>query len=213
MLRKVESPLNFQLGSAHPRPRAGPHGPHIELSKRLVNGLAMDNVCVSVSVATVRTHIDYHAWATRRLMDAVGELSHEELGRDFGTADKSVLDTLVHVYAADRLWLGRILGHPNPGFAGFITPADRSLAVLQNDWPALLEGWKQWSAGLTDERALEPLSYADLKGGARKEPLWQIVFHVVNHGTHHRGQVSGFLRSMGRVPPGLDLIIYYRELG
>ena len=32
-------------------------------------------------------------------MNAVGELSHEELGRDFGTADKSVLDTLVHVYA------------------------------------------------------------------------------------------------------------------
>jgi uncharacterized damage-inducible protein DinB len=167
---------------------------------------------MSVSVATVGTHIDYHAWATRRLMDAVEGLSDEELGRDFGTADKSVLDTLVHVYAADRLWLGRILGHPNPGFAGFITPADRSLAVLQKDWPALLEGWKQWAAGLTEERALEPLSYADLKGGARKEPLWQIVFHVVNHGTHHRGQVSGFLRTMGRVPPGLDLIIYYREL-
>ena len=84
---------------------------------------------MSVSVATVRTHIDYHAWATRRLMDAVGELSQEELGRDFGTADKSMLDTLVHVYAADRLWLGRILGHPNPGFAGFITPADRSLGL------------------------------------------------------------------------------------
>jgi uncharacterized damage-inducible protein DinB len=106
---------------------------------------------MSVSAATVRTHIDYHAWATRRLMDAVGDLSHEEQGRDFGTADKSVLETLVHVYAADRLWLGRILGHPNPGFAGFITPADRSLAVLQNDWPALLERWKQWGAGLTEE--------------------------------------------------------------
>ena len=39
-----------------------------------------DNASMSVSVATVRTHIDYHAWATRRLMDAVGEFSHEELG-------------------------------------------------------------------------------------------------------------------------------------
>ena len=167
---------------------------------------------MSVSVATVRTHIDYHAWATRRLMDAVGELSDEELRRDFGTADKSVLDTLAHLYAGDRLWLGRILGHPNPGFAGFITSADRSLAVLQNDWPALLERWRQWAASLAEAGASEPLSYADLKGGARKEPLWQIVFHVVNHGTHHRGQVSGFLRTMGRIPPGLDLIIYYRDL-
>jgi uncharacterized damage-inducible protein DinB len=167
---------------------------------------------MSVSADTLRAHIDYNAWATRRLMETVGELSPEELSRDFGTADRSVLDTLAHVYAADRLWLGRIQGLPNPGFAGFITPADRSLAVLQNDWPALLERWKQWGAGLTQDRTVESLAYSDLKGMARREALWQIVFHVINHGTHHRGQVSGFLRTMGRVPPGLDLIIYYREL-
>jgi uncharacterized damage-inducible protein DinB len=172
-----------------------------------------DNSFMSVSADTLRTHIDYHAWATRRLIESLGELSPEELGRDFGTADRSVLDTLAHVYAADRLWLGRILEHPNPGFAGFITPADRSLSVLQNDWPSLLERWKQWGAGLTVETALEPLAYSDLKGGTRREPLWQIVFHVVNHGTHHRGQVSGFLRTMGRVPPWLDMIVYYREVG
>jgi uncharacterized damage-inducible protein DinB len=34
---------------------------------------------------------------------------------------------------------------------------------------------------------------------------------VVNHGTHHRGQVSGFLRVMGHTPPPLDLVFYYRE--
>jgi uncharacterized damage-inducible protein DinB len=43
--------------------------------------------------------------------------------------------------------------------------------------------------------------------------LWKIVLHVVNHGTHHRGQASGFLRAMGHVPPPLDLIAYYRTLG
>jgi uncharacterized damage-inducible protein DinB len=39
------------------------------------------------------------------------------------------------------------------------------------------------------------------------------LLHVVNHGTHHRGQVAGFLRSMGRKPPVLDLIAYYRQTG
>jgi uncharacterized damage-inducible protein DinB len=38
------------------------------------------------------------------------------------------------------------------------------------------------------------------------------VLHVVNHGTHHRGQVAGFLRTMGHAPPALDLIAYYREI-
>jgi uncharacterized damage-inducible protein DinB len=36
--------------------------------------------------------------------------------------------------------------------------------------------------------------------------------HLVNHGTHHRGQISGFLRAMDHTPPPLDLIAYYRSL-
>jgi len=46
----------------------------------------------------------------------------------------------------------------------------------------------------------------------QRTPLWQILLHVVNHATHHRGQVSGFLRAMGHTPPPLDLIAFYRTL-
>jgi uncharacterized damage-inducible protein DinB len=54
-------------------------------------------------------------------------------------------------------------------------------------------------------------SYHDSRGNPWTTPRWKIVLHVVNHGTHHRGQVSGFLRTMGHKPPQLDLIAYYRE--
>jgi uncharacterized damage-inducible protein DinB len=50
----------------------------------------------------------------------------------------------------------------------------------------------------------------DLRGNTWTQPFWQLVLHVVNHATHHRGQVSGFLRAMGRVPPPLDLVAFYR---
>ena len=66
---------------------------------------------------------------------------------------------------------------------------------------------------VTDESLEERLSYTDLKGNPWVSPIWQIVLHVVNHGTHHRGQVAGFLRSMGHAPPPLDLIAYYRMPG
>ncbi len=73
------------------------------------------------------------------------------------------------------------------------------------------DGWLAWAQTITDEAVLEELSYQDLKGRPWKQPLWQVLLHVVNHGTHHRGQVAGFLRAMGRVPPPLDLIFYFRE--
>jgi len=44
-----------------------------------------------------------------------------------------------------------------------------------------------------------------------QQPLWQVVLHAVNHGTHHRGQVSGFLRTLGHTPPVTDLSHFYRR--
>ena len=51
-----------------------------------------------------------------------------------------------------------------------------------------------------------------MSGNRFNQPVWQLVLHVVNHGTHHRGQVSGFLRAMGHKPPKLDLVSYYRMI-
>lgn len=163
-----------------------------------------------VSAETLQTHIDYTAWASRRLVEAASGLTDEELTRDFQTADRNVLGTLVHTFAADRIWLARIQGHVPARFID--TEKDMHLAVLQNDWPALHEQWKQWAQGLTPDAIAAKVAYKDLKGNPYETPLWQIVLHVVNHGTHHRGQASGFLRSMGHKPPALDLIAYYRSL-
>jgi uncharacterized damage-inducible protein DinB len=149
----------------------------------------------------------YTTWASRRLVDAAAQLPPDQLTRDFGTNDKSVLGTLVHVFAADRVWFRRVMGN-SP--TKFVSEADYQLSVLQNDWPALHEQWRQWAAGLTDEAAAEDLHYRDMSGNRWHQPIWQVVMHVVNHGTHHRGQAQGFLRSMGVAPQPLDMSFYYR---
>ena len=143
------------------------------------------------------------------MLDAASKLSEEELRRDFKTADKTVAGTLAHAFAADRVWLGRIQGDPP---ATFIDDKDRQFATLETEWPALQQRWKQWAAPLSDQDVLEKISYKDLKGNPYQTPLWQILLHVVNHATHHRGQASGFLRAMGYTPPPLDLIAFYRTL-
>jgi uncharacterized damage-inducible protein DinB len=161
-----------------------------------------------VSADALRSHLEYNAWATLRLLDAAAELTPDELAHDFLTADRTVAGTLGHLFASERIWFARLTGGEAPTY---ISAADRELATLRTEWPALFERWKTWAAGITDEHALEVIAYRDLRARHWKQPLWQLIMHVVNHGTHHRGQVAGFLRSLGRVPPPLDLVAYYRQ--
>jgi uncharacterized damage-inducible protein DinB len=162
---------------------------------------------VLVSAEVVRMHFDYSMWASRRLLDAAAQLTSEELTRDFGTADKSVHGTLVHIFGADRIWLARVEGRQ---LDALVKPADYDLAKLTREWTSLGDRWKEWAALLTDDLLNEWRDYKDMKENPHRTPLWQISLHVVNHATHHRGQVSGFLRSLGKTPPPLDLIYYYR---
>ena len=160
---------------------------------------------MSLPPDALRTHLVYTEWATNRLLAAARELSAEELSRDFGTADKSVIGTLTHLFGADRVWLARIESGPQEW------PGTYDLAGLAADWTEVYRRWHAWAAGLDEVGAAERVSYRDMKGNPWISPIWQIVLHVVNHGTHHRGQVAGFLRTMGKTPPPLDLIAFYRQ--
>jgi uncharacterized damage-inducible protein DinB len=159
-----------------------------------------------IATETARIHFAYSAWASARLVDAASMLSEEELHRDHKSADKSVLGTLVHIFAADRIWYARVTGQHS---SKFIAETDYQLSVLQKEWPELHTRWQDYLS-TADLNAV--ITYKDLKGNAHESPLWQIVLHVVNHGTHHRGMVAAMIRAMGHAPPVLDEIAYFRQL-
>jgi uncharacterized damage-inducible protein DinB len=159
----------------------------------------------------IRDHVAYNRWATLRLLDAARGLSHDQAVRDFGTADKSVAGTLAHIFASDRIWLARVR-EATPVLPPR-TPGDSSMDVILARWPETLEDWRCWAESLKEGDVERAIRYTDLRGQEWKQPLWQIVFHAVNHSTHHRGQVAGFLRAMGQTPPSMDYILFVRQQG
>lgn len=161
--------------------------------------------------AILRHHIDYTIWATNRLLREAATLSPDQLQRDFGTADKSILGTLIHTFRSERTWFHRMLaGTPRLPHE---LPEDEHWDHLLEQWREVHANWRTWVTPLSDSGAYAVLEYTDLKGQAWQQPVWQVILHVVNHSTHHRGQVSGFLRALGKNPPSLDLITYAREQG
>jgi len=154
--------------------------------------------------------VDYHYWARDRLLAAVEPLTPEQFTRDLGNSFKSVRDTLSHVHAAEWVWLSRLSGTSPTS----LLPHDRfgDLMAVRTGWSETEAGFRAFIAGL-DAAALERVvDYRLLNGQPGSSLTWQILQHVVNHATYHRGQVTTMLRQLGAAPPkAQDLIAFYRE--
>ncbi len=116
------------------------------------------------------------------------------------------IEVLEHIFIAERIWLARV-AEGQVEARHLVKPADGQ--ALAAEWPEVHRQWLDWAAAQTDWGRV--VSYRTLAGVESSSPLWQIVLHVANHGSYHRGQVAATLRAAGFTPPGTDLITWYRE--
>ena len=153
--------------------------------------------------------IGFHYWARDRVMVAAEALSAEQYVRPMGNSFSSIRDTLNHVYFAEWIWYSRWNGVSPTSF-----PADEipDLATLRARWSEI-EGNVRAFLGDAGELGLNRvIHYRLMSGKEGSSPLWQMVAHVVNHATYHRGQVTTMLRQLGAAPAqSTDMITYFRE--
>jgi uncharacterized damage-inducible protein DinB len=149
-------------------------------------------------------HLEYSLWATQRVLEAAKSLAGDALTQNRGNSFGGILDTLAHIYQADRIWLARFEGE---GLAPFSRPGDNfSLEQLSRDWPPLMERFTALVRAQDD--LLVPLDWRNLKGEDKSEKKYKILLHIVNHGTYHRGQVITMLKQAGGEVVSTDLVYY-----
>jgi len=154
--------------------------------------------------------VDYNYWARDRLLDAVAALTQEQFTQDMGNSFGSVRDTIAHICDAESIWLARWNGGQPTGFQKPDRIAD--LAAARREWAALERGMRDVLRNLGAEGVERNIEYRDMRGAARSDVFWQMLQHVVNHASYHRGQVTTMLRQLGAQPArSMDLIMYYRE--
>jgi uncharacterized damage-inducible protein DinB len=152
---------------------------------------------------------DFNAWANQRSMEAASALTPEQFTKPLGSSFSSVRDTLAHVCGAEWVWLERFQGRSPSGMPDNSAFAD--VASLRARWSELEIRLMTFVRGLTQEDLDRVLEYKTMKFGVYKNPLWQSMQHLVNHGTYHRGQVTTLLRQHGAQPILTDLMHFYRE--
>ncbi|NJN41670.1 MAG: hypothetical protein HC811_04955 [Flammeovirgaceae bacterium] len=154
-------------------------------------------------------HLKYNVWANEYMAKFIEPLDENLLVKTVQSSFDSLNKTLLHIWDAEVVWYKRIQGErvkevPSTFFNG--------------DKTDLISGLLKSSRGLVSfiEEKDSPfihqkIDYSNLKGDAFGNTVEEILFHVVNHSTYHRGQVVTILRHLGIDKlPATDLIRYAR---
>lgn len=154
----------------------------------------------------------YNRWANARLYAAAIALPDAVYRQPVGVFFGSLHGTLNHLLLTDRLWLKRLTGqgeHPNK--LDTILYKDRTdltrARLIEDDRLTTVVG------GYDDATLESPFSYRTTSGAAQQQVLCEILLHVFNHQTHHRGQAHACCSILtGCEPPPLDLLMFQRGL-
>ena len=153
-----------------------------------------------------RTMARYHAWATRRLLDAVAVVSDADWRRDTGVFFRSLHGTLNHLLLAEeRAWWPRFTGEPATPYAGLGDEIEPDRARLCGRLAEVSERWRSFVDASPAERFAGTLD--DLRQGVPQSlPYAAVLALVFNHATHHRGQATAVLTALGHPCPELDMV-------
>ncbi len=154
----------------------------------------------------IHAQYEYNRWANGRVLDAASTLNPQDFTKNLGSSYGSVRDTLVHVLSAEWIWLKRWKGISPKAM---LVPSDfPTTSSLRARWTDVEREQAEFVSELTQEATEMVVAYVNSEGESWNYPLWQMMQHVVNHSTYHRGQITTMLRQLGAQPIATDFLVF-----
>lgn len=157
-----------------------------------------------------RTLTRYNAWANRLIFDAVASLPVEEAVKPRQSLFKNMVHTLNHNYVIDRIFQAHLEGREH-GYTARNTPEHPPLAELWTAQQVLDDWYVKWSDGLNERTLGETVRFSFVGGGEGAMTRGEILTHLVNHTTYHRGFVAEMFYKLPARPPTTDLPVFLRD--
>lgn len=152
----------------------------------------------------------YNAWANKLIFEAVAGLPAGEATKQRQTLFKNMVHTLNHNYVIDRIFQAHLEGRPH-GYGARNTPDHPPLDELWRAQQDLDAWYVAWSDRATPAELDEPVSFTFVGGGEGRMTRLQILMHLVNHTSYHRGFVADLFYQVPARPPITDLTVYLRD--
>jgi uncharacterized damage-inducible protein DinB len=147
----------------------------------------------------------YESWANALVLDSVETIPPQ--GRE-GPVYQRVMGLLPHNQLARQVWLWRLNDKP------YENPKDwfpaRSAAEMRPECARLDREWTGYLTSLTDADLAGKIRYTSSAGLRFESVIHDVLTHVFNHGTYHRGQIARMVHELGGKRAETDYIGCYR---
>jgi len=165
-----------------------------------------------MTLQEIKLLVAYNRWANQRFFDALRRLPAEPYAREMKSSHGGIHGTLAHIVGAERNWLTRWL-RSREAIALASSGVDQlaSLSDLRVHWEKTCDEMAQFLETLTDRKLQEAVTTTNPRGETFVGKIWQMIQHVVDHSSYHRGQIVTMLRQLGMAPPSTGLIRFYRD--
>ena len=158
------------------------------------------------TLATVKLIYDYHYWRIGRVLNSCEILTSQQWDQSFTPSWGSVHALLAHMVASELIWLGRWNGVSAPA----LMPAAEVPAFkdIRSKWALIELEVRDFIEQCDDARLAKDVTYTNTKGITHTLQLGALMMHVVDHATHHRGELVAML-TMLDVPHPEDGMLGY----
>ena len=159
---------------------------------------------------TARMLARYNAWANKTIFDAVAALPEGEATKERPSLFKNMVKTLNHLYVVDLIWQAH-LEQREHGIPALNTVLHETLPELWRAQQEIDAWYVAWADALTEAAAEELIRFTLIGGNQGAMRRGDVMLHVVNHTSYHRGFVADLFFQVPARPPLTDLPIFLRE--
>jgi uncharacterized damage-inducible protein DinB len=152
----------------------------------------------------------YRAWADQLLYQALAGVSEQDLTRSQPIVFGNLLRTLNHVNAMDQVWKAHLEGVPH-GFTSRNPEDCPDFATLRASQTQIDDWYVRFAETLDPATLDETIHFTFIGGGEGAMRRGDIVLHVVNHATYHRGHVAMMMYGLSVGVPTTDLPVFLRD--
>ena len=146
----------------------------------------------------------YNQWANALILNAAANVTQEEYLAPASFPHGGLRGTLVHALFAEWIWRQRWEGtSPTKRFKPEDFP---TFQALHARWVEEEKALMSFVDGLTDEKLENKFSYTSTEGTPHERIVWQVMAHLVNHGTQHRTEAAAILTDLGHSTGDIDLL-------